>query len=906
MKPARLETKNETSEEIAWHAFPLGDVFKHLDSKRDGLTDSEAEERLRRFGPNQLEGAKRRPAGKILLRQFLNPLILVLIAAGTLTLIVKSHLDAVIIFIVVVLNGFIGFFQEYQAEKSLKSLAKLEVKNAVVKRGGAYAVKPASKVVPGDVIAVKAGDKIPADARLIHSFDLRVDESILTGESGEVLKRVSGVDAAKPIFERTNVIFGGTLVTDGSGEAVVFGTASGSEIGRVARLLKNTPSRETPLEKKISKLGRFIAFTVVVLSFLIFIAGMFLGLDPKEMFLVAVAVAVAAVPEGLAVAVTIILATGMRRILKEGGLVRSLAAAEGLGGVSVILTDKTGVLTQGEMRVAKILIPERRNGVFEMTPAPENSPNRALVLSYGFLVSEAFVENPDDEVHKWIIRGSPVDKALLAAAAEAGLDFKKLESKFRKVSQIFFASRRKYAASFREDENGTLWIIAVGAPDILLNRVKKIQVFDRYENAIPLELAAVKESVDGLARSGFKVVAVFSKKIEDKTLIQRRVSLGIFDEALEGLNLVGLAGFKDPIRRDAKDFLASSRRAGIRTVMVTGDHSFTAHAAASEVGLTSKKLPALVEGKEIASLEVAELSHRVRGVDIFSRVTPEQKLKITRAWQMAGESVAVVGDGVNDAPALKEADIGVSLSQGVDLAQEASDLILLENNFATLVKAVKEGRVILDNIKKVAAYLLSTGLTEIILVGLALVFGLPLPILAVQILWVNLIQEGLPALALALDPASRRIMEDPPPAVNRPIIDGLVRSLIGAVSGIGAVTLFLMFIFFKSFSEGISYARSAMFAALGISTLFFAFSMRNLKRPIWQIPFFENKYLLASLALGLMVVAAAVYLPPLQFLLGLKPIGFLEWVIILGAGFINLILVEAVKWVFIRKRALAR
>lgn len=894
----------QTIEDIAWHSFPLGDVFLHLDSKRDGLSRIEAEKRLKHFGSNELEPEKKRPSWKILLRQFLNPLILILAAAGALTFFVKSFLEAAVIFVVIVLNIFIGFFQEYQIEKSLRGLKKLESKNAIVRRDGVYTAIAAAEVVPGDIIAVKAGDKIPADARLVHSFDLGVDESVLTGEPREILKQVGHIVSNALIFEQTNTIFGGSLVVDGSGEAVVFGTGRNSEIGRISRSLKILPLERTTFEKKINKLGRLIGLAVIILSALILAWGVLSGRDTKEMFLFTVAVAVAAIPEGLPAAITVILVAGMKRVLKSKGLVRSLSASENLGSISVILMDKTGTLTQGEMRAAKILTPDRRSGVLEMGATVEPASNHMLVLSYGLLVSETVVENPDDETREWKIIVSPVDKALFLAALEAGLDFKKINCKFKKLGQILFNGSRKYGISFREDETGSVWAIVAGAPDVLLNHVKKIQVLNRYEGAIPFELAMVKESVDALAKTGLRVVAVCSRKIEDKTIIRKHISPGLLNEVLAELNLVGLIGLKDPVRSDVKDFLSLSRRAGIRTVIVTGDHSFTARSVAKEAGLISqnKNLPLeLVEGKDIASLDVKELSHRVRSVDIFSRVTPEQKLKITEAWQLAGETVAVVGDGVNDAPALRRADIGVALGSGVDLAKEASDMILLENNFSVLIKAVKESRVILNNIKKVVAYLLSTGLTEIILVGSSLFFGLPLPLAAVQILWVNLVHGGLPAMALAVDPAEKYIMDDPPPDVNRPILDDPMRFLIGAVGGISAVMLFLLFLFFKS-SSGLAYTQSVVFVGLGVSALFFSFSVKNLKRPLWEITFFENRYLLGSLVLGLLLLAVAVYWPPLQFLIASQPIGFWEWIIVFGVGLINIILIEIAKWLLSRRK----
>lgn len=902
---SRPKTGHQTIEQIAWHSFPLGDVFLHLNSKRDGLSDAEAQRRLARFGLNRCELKKGKTIWKIFLRQFLNPLIIILIIAGVLTVFLKSFLDAIVICIVILINSFIGFFQEYQARQSLKSLEKINVESSLVLRDGNYVTKPASEIVPGDIALLKAGDKVPADARIINSFDLRVDESILTGESKDVFKHSGMVSAGKNIFERTNIVFGGTLVTDGNSEVAIFGTGENSEIGRIGRLVRNISDVRTPFEKKIHKLSRLIALTILFLSLIILISGIFLGRDAQEMFLVAVAVAVAAIPENLPVAITVILVIGMKRILKNGGLVKNLSVAENLGAASVILTDKIGTLTQGEMRVVKILTPERKSGMLEMDSTLEHTPSHRLVSSYGFLVSEAVIENPDDEVGSWIIRGSPVDRALVLAAVRTGLDFKKINQKFKKLGQISFNSERKFSVSFREEESGEIWALIVGAPDVLLNRVKKLQILNRYENIITFEYSVVKEAVDAMAKDGLRVLAVCSKKIENRSVIQKHIASGDFTEIISGLNLVGLIGLKDPIRPDVRDFLEISRKAGIRTVMVTGDHPYTARAVAKEIGLVAKEkyLPETAEGKDIINLDVKDLGYKVRNIDIFSRVTPEQKLKITEAWQSQGEVVAVIGDGVNDAAALRRADIGVALAQGVDLAKDASGLVLLENSFSVLVKAIQEGRVISDNIKKVVAYLLSTSLTEIVLVGLSLLFGWPLPVLAVQILWVNLVNESLPAVALAMDPAERDVMDLKPQDASSPIVDNFIRFLIGVVGCVSAVILFLMFIFFKFSFNNTAYAQSVVFVGLGVSALFSSFSVRSLRQPIWDIPFFENRYLLGATAVGILLLASAVYLPPLRFILRSQPIGFLDWVIILGAGVFNIILIETAKWFFVKKSA---
>ncbi len=891
--------QHQENNQIPWHSFPLGDVFMRLNSKRDGLTEIEAGQRLKHFGFNELTPPRPPALFKIFLRQFLNPLVLILLLAAGVTFWVKSFWDTAVILAVVVLNSIVGFFQEYRAEKSLNALKKLETPSAVARRDGAYKSLPASQLVPGDIIFLKSGDKVLADARLVSSFNFKTDESVLTGESAEVLKSAGLAQAEANIFERGNTVFAGTAVVDGNGEAVVFGTGDSSEMGRLSRLSKNLSEDETPFEKKLHKLGRLIGLAVLVLSAAILAGGVFLGRDKQEMFLTAVAIAVAAIPESLPVAVTVILVSGMRRVLKARGLVRNLAAAENLGGASVILTDKTGTLTQGEMQVVKVLTPERRSGMLELNSTVEYASNRILALSYGLLSAEVIVD-------KGVITGSPVDKALVGAAVEAGLDFDKLNQKFKKRGGLAFNSERKFAVSLRADELGEIWAIVVGAPDILLSGIKKIQVLNRFENVIPFEISVIKDSVTALAQGGLRVLAVCSKKIEDRRFFSGHFSSADAKEVVTGLNLVGLLGLKDPIRPDTKDFLALGRRAGLRTVMVTGDHTATARAVAKEAGLISKNRHGLVEvmeGKDVARLEVEELAYRVRNVDIFSRVTPEHKLKITQAWQKQGEVVAVVGDGVNDAPALKQADIGVALASGLALAKEASDLILLENSFSILIKAIGEGRVILDNIKKVVAYLLSTSLTEIVLVGLALFFGWPLPVVALQILWVNLLAESWPAIALALDPAEKDVMASPPPDVRQPILDSFARFLVTVVGCVSAAVLFLMFVFFKSSFESVSYAQTLVFAALGVSTLGFSFSVRSLKKPIWDIPFAENKYLLAAAAAGLTLLALAIYFPPLRFLLKTEPIGAWEWFMVFGVGFINLVLIELAKWIFMRKRS---
>ncbi|MDP3800530.1 MAG: HAD-IC family P-type ATPase, partial [bacterium] len=887
-----------------WHSFPLGDVFLRLNSKRDGLTTTEAEKRLQQFGENKLSPNDAKPFWHILFSQFLNPLIIILILSGGVTFYFDYKKDSLIIFSAVLLNSLIGFFQEYSAKKSLASLKKLEVQDALVLRESNFISLPASKIVLGDIIIVKAGDKISADARIINSFNAKTNESVLTGEAGDVLKSSSMLSASAVVFERTNVVFSGTVLTEGSLEGIVFGVGDNSEVGRIGKLLKNIKIARTPFEKKIYKLSQFIGLGVLLISLLIFIFAIFLGRDIKEMFLISVAIAVAAVPESLPVAVTVILAIGTRRILKAKGLIKKMVAVETLGYTSVILTDKTGTLTHGDLRVSKVLTPEKRGGILEMDSTPEYLPNRILSLSYGLLASEAIIENLEEEFSKWKIKGSAVAKALVEAAYKAGLDFKKLNKNFKKLGEINFNSQRKFSVSFRENEDGEVWAIIVGAADVLLSHIKRIQILNRYESISSFEISTIKDAIDALARNGFSVLAVCSKKIEDKKLLQSKNIEVLLKDVIFQLNLVGLLGLKDSIRPDVKDFIALSHKAGIRTVMVTGDHTATARLVAKEVGFFSKerKVPEVLEGKDINLINNKDFYHRIKDIDIFSRVTPEQKLKIVEAWQSQGGVVTAIGDGINDAPLLLKADVGVSLASGTDLAREASGMVLLENNFAVLIKAIKEGRVILENIKKVTAYLLSTSLIEIFLVSISLVLKLPLPITAIQILWVNLVSEVLPAIALSFEGAEKDIMNLKPQNIKKPILDNLARFLIFVIGVAGAGMLFGMFLFFGSSFESYAYAQSIVFAGLGVLSIFSALSLRSLRRPIWEVSFFSNKYLLASLGLSLLFLVGAIYLPFLNSILNLQPIGLLEWVVIFSAAAINIILVEISKWIFNKKR----
>lgn len=889
-----------------WHALALGDVFSKIQTKRDGISQIEARRRLEKFGLNEVVIEKRHGNWRIFFHQFVSPLIFLLIIAGVVTIFLQAYLDTIVIFAAVFFNTIIGFFQERRALSSLKSLRQKQIFLAWVKRDGNWREIPAKQVVPGDIILIKPGDRVPADARLISAFDLKANEAILTGESLPVSKDIGLVGEATVLADRTNMLWMGTEVSDGKGTAVVVSTAKNTQFGKISSLLETIVKRKTPFEKKVAKLGRFISSIILVSSILLIFIGISTGRTFSEMFLVAVAVAVSAIPEGLPIAVTVILAIGMTRILSKKGLVKELSSAETLGSTSVILTDKTGTLTVGQMRVSHVLVFNKKNELVELDSIEKPTGSYLLALKVASMASEAIIENPYDDISSWRIRGRPTDKAMLLAAISADIDTELLNKKYQTIDELPFSSARKFLASLRQDQNGMSTVFFSGAPDILASYLKRVQIEEKTFNLSSDSLTDLKNTVNKLANKGLRIVLVGYKKLGKnyKSENIKGAAKNKWTLLLEGATFVGLIGIKDPVRKDVAEMIAVGRKAGIRTVIVTGDHTLTAQSVGKEIGLLAKgrTLFNIMEGQELENIETKDLARQVRAIDIFARVSPQHKVKIVEAWQRQDEVVAMAGDGVNDAPALRAADVGIAVGTGTDIAKEAADIILLNNNFSTIIAAIKEGRVILDNLKKVIAYLLSDSLTEIFLVFFTLLLGLPLPVLPAQILWVNLVEGSLPSIALAFDPAEKDVMTLPPTAIKKPLLDNEIKLLIAIISILTFVVLVGLFIFFLSQGMELGRVRTLIFVALAINSLFYAFALRSLRRPIWQVNFWTNKYLIGAVLIGFGLIVAAVYLPLLQTLLRTVSIGTLEWIILIGFGILNIIAIEFGKWIFIQRK----
>jgi len=850
---------------ISWHNLTWKEVTKLLYSDPEkGLSEKEVKFRQRKSGKNLLPEEEPLSRLRIFLEQFRSPLIYILVIAGIITLILRDYSDAIVIFGAVFLNTIVGFFQENKASQALRELKKVVKHTAEVLREGNLKIVDSEELVPGDIIILNPGDKVPADGRIIECHDLKINEMALTGEWLSAKKLSEVLAKEKPLADRDNMVYMGCVVEDGTGKVIVSETGVQTEIGKVAKMIKETREEKTPYQKKLANFSRIIGLIISFICFFIFVLGMATGKEFVEMFTTAVAVAVAAIPEGLPVAMTVILALGMQRILRKKGLVRKLASAETLGSTSVICSDKTATLTEGKMKVGEVI------------------GDKFLALKAATLTSAAFIENPTEPKEKWIFRGRPTDRALLEAGIEVGIDRKK-EFEKKKIAEIPFNPINKFAATLYK-ENGKNFLYVCGAPEKILD-LSSLKKEDK-EN--------LEKKLEELAQKGLRVVAAAYRKVIETG------SLSI-EELCKDLTFVGFITLKDPVRKEVKEAMKVCRQAGMSPIIITGDHKLTAKAVAEELGFKVKE-GNIMEGRELDQLSDEEFLKKVKDIQIYARVEPKHKMRIIEAWQGKGKVVAMTGDGINDAPALKKADIGVALGSGTEVAKETSDLILLNDSFSIIVAAVEEGRAIIDNIRKVITYLLSDSFTEIILIGVSLLLGWPLPVLAAQILWVNLIEDGPLGLCLAFEPKAKDLMKQKPRGHDIPLLTREMKALIFIIGLVTDILLLgLLFWLIKYSGYEISHIRSIIFAGLTVDSIFYVFSCKSLRKNLWQINPFSNKFLVFAWIFGVIMLISALYLSPLQTLLKTVPLNLFDWQLILGLGLINIILIEATKWYFIAR-----
>lgn len=880
---------------MSWWDKSLRETEEGLQTDlKKGLSENEAKIRLQKQGKNQID----HEAGKksIVMRFFaqLNDfMVVILIAAAVASFGVsyangeKDFVDSAIILLIVGLNAILGMVQESKAEKALEALKKLSAPKARVMRDGKIMEIPGEDVVFGDILLMEAGDYVCADCRLTETMSLKAEESAITGESVAVEKDARRTYRENtPIGDRKNMALSSTYITYGRGKAVVTATGMDTEVGRIARLISEEGESQTPLQKRLAQTGKTLGIGAIVICGVIFAMGIFRKAEPFEMFMTSVSLAVAAIPEGLPAIVTIVLAIGMQRMSKKNTIIRRLPAVETLGSASVICSDKTGTLTQNKMKAVKVTDYNNKQ-VLEFE-------KRRLILTLCALCNDCRMEETK-------IIGEPTEIALVEAAEECGEDFMKLRKSMPREGEIPFSSERKLMTTIHRVE-GKGWIsVTKGAPDILIDRCSLcIDGKERVNFSSSKKLQAQRRNSE-MAGNALRVIAVAFREFDKKPSVLRE---GFLEQDLV---FAGMVGMIDPPRPEAKQAVDTCKRAGIRPVMITGDHILTAKAIAKELGIFEDG-DNCMSGEELDRVSDEELCNKIANCSVFARVSPEHKVRIVKAFQSQDHVVAMTGDGVNDAPALKVADIGCAMGKsGTEVAKGAADMILTDDNFATIVEAVREGRGIYDNIKKAVHFLLSSNIGEIITIFVAMCFGWTTPLLPIQLLWVNLVTDSLPAIALGLDPAEKDIMERKPLRTEKNMFSGGMWERIaleGCMIGMLALIAFgIGHIYFDVGQEHVV-GRTMAFAVLSISQLVHAFNMRT-EHSIFSISLFSNQYLIGAFIIGVCLQAGVIMLPSLAAIFKVQSLNMEQWTIVAGMTLVPVVVVELEKWKdrILKKRA---
>jgi len=882
---------------IIWHSLTPEETLSNTGSRVPGLTEQEAKERLVQYGFNELTSKKKPSLIMVFLRQFLSPLIYVLLAAGIISLVAQfftgeeHYIDAIVIFGVIVLNATIGTLQESQAEKAMEALLEMAASKAKVRRNGNIETIPAREIVPGDIVLFEAGDKVPADIRLLESINLKVDESALTGESIPVEKQIAPLPKDVLIAKRVNMLFMSTVITRGRGTGVVVLTGMETEMGRIATGLEEVKQEETPLQRNVTKLSQYLVFVFLGVSSLLVIIGLIRGLGLFDLFLLAVAAAVASIPEGLPAVMTVILAIGMRAMARQNSIIRRLVAVETLGSATVICSDKTGTLTLNQMTVRRLFANGKYTEVTgegyepigkfqqngrQVNPAEDAQLN--LLLRAGMLCNDASLTQSNG---KYGISGDPTEGALVVAAAKAGFNKIVLQVAYPRVDELPFASEKQYMVTLHymatlHAEAGHKTAYVKGSAEKVLSFCSHILKDGQVADIAEADYLQISEAALDMGKDALRVIAIAYRDFPQKL---DRLS---HNDIQEGLIFIGLAGMSDPPRHEAKEAVAICKQAGIKIKMITGDNKITAESVARQINFPQGKT---LTGAELQKMSDEELAAAIGNISVFARIEPLHKLRIVKALKANGEIVAMTGDGVNDAPALKAADIGVAMGiTGTDVAKEASDMVLADDNFASVVSAVEEGRAIFSRLRNVLFYTLNTNLSELVTLILALVFVGQTPLLAVQILWVNLVTDTAGDIPLGMEPKLGDELKQPPrhPSVGL-IYPGLFTRITVMAILIGLGT-FLIFRWAET-RMTIEEARTLAFCTIVAFEWLMAFSARSDEHTIFRLGIFRNRALVFSIGLAVLLQLAVVYVPFLQIAFGTFPLSLRDWgIVALAAG----------------------
>lgn len=877
---------------MKWHNFEITEVFKKLSTSSRGLSSEDVKERLAQYGPNELVEKKRKTAIEMFIDQFKDFMIIVLLAAAVVSGFLGEVADTIAIIVIVIINAIIGFIQEYRAEKAMEALKRLASPFASVIRDGKAQNIPANELVVGDIVLLEAGNAVPADIRLTETYQLKVAEAALTGESEAVEKNTVKInDAEVSLGDRKNMAYKGTYVSYGRGAGVVIATGMNTELGSIATMLQEEEEVKTPLQKRLASFGKKLAIIVLIICAIVFGIGILRGESPILMLLTAISLAVAAIPEALPAVVTISLALGAKKMVKQNALIRKLPAVETLGSVTYICSDKTGTLTLNKMTVEEVYI---NNTIFKVSQLESPAGHSSLFFKAFALCNDTKTNSDGNLI------GDPTETALIDLALKMGLKKDDLERALPRIAEIPFDSERKLMTTVHKITNDEIKDFVVKAKYVVFTKGAVEELINKSDNVLigtefkPIQVDEIHKVVNKMASEGLRVLGVAFKFLEEKTE-------NISSETLErGLTLIGLAGMMDPPREEAKDAVKLCKSAGIIPVMITGDHPLTARAIAKRIGIIEEDDHAIITGRELERLSLEEFEEKVEHIRVYARVAPEQKLKIIKALQDKGHFVAMTGDGVNDAPALKRADIGIAMGiTGTDVSKESAHMILLDDNFATIVKAVKEGRKIYDNIRKFIKYLLTTNSGEIWTLFLAPIIGLPIPLLPIHILWMNLITDGLPALSLSLEPAEKDIMMRKPRHPKESIFaHGLGYHAIWVGLVMAASVLFVQA---WSIITGHAHWQTMVFTTICLTQLGHAFAIRSEKESLFKQGLFSNKALVGAVIISFITQMLTIYVPFLNKIFKTEPLELTELLFCIVLSSIVFFVVELEK--FIKRRA---